>query len=114
MKIRSGLKDVYQNNKNPISPQSLQNFIRMINNENQSQSEPSTHTEDKANQKIVDTLGLGALKMQEQILSELIHDRSSRFKWGFTDLSQVEEGEDLDDNDGSNGENDDGENDENE
>lgn len=86
----------------------------MINNENQSQSEPSTHTEDKANQKIVDTLGLGALKMQEQILSELIHDRSSRFKWGFTDLSQVEEGEDLDDNDGSNGENDDGENDENE
>ena len=74
----------------------------MIKNKTQAPSRPATYTEGNPVQKIVDALGLGALKMQEQILNELIHEKPSRFKWGYTDISPDTAG--LDQNDDDDGE----------
>lgn len=75
----------------------------MITNEAQAHSRSTTYTEDNTVQNIVDPLGLGALKMQEQIHNEIIHDNPSRFKWGCTDLCQYTAVVGQNDDDGEEG-----------
>lgn len=86
MKVRSGLKDVYQNNRHVISPQTMRNFLRMAQ-VHLCDPELSTNTRDLDNNDEVDDIEvLGIEKLFSIVQEEARKNKDSRFLWGSMDL----------------------------
>lgn len=83
MKVRSGLKDIYQNNLHPITKQSLRTFLHMAQvhlcDPTLSHNEPATDNNDE----IDDVYVLGILKLQSIIRDENCKKVPSRFIWAL-------------------------------
>lgn len=86
MKVRSGLKDIYQNNRHVISPQTLQNFLRMAQ-VHLSDPQLSEKTRDMDNNEEVDDIEvLGIEKLFLIVQEEARKHKDSRFMWGTTEV----------------------------
>lgn len=82
MKVRSGLKDIYQNNYHPITEQSMKNFLHMaqIHLCDSEISDNTRSTED--NDEVGDVEALGIQKLKSIIKTEARKKLPSRFIWG--------------------------------
>ena len=83
VRIRSGLKDIYQNNKHPISDQSLSNYLRMCFDNERTLNEVNKNPEKNPDSKVTDIFTSGTEKMVLTLLKELHYDTPSRFRWGM-------------------------------
>lgn len=82
MKLRSGLKDIYQNNGHLISPQTLQNFLRMAQI-HLCDPDLTKNTRDMNNNDEVDDIEvLGIHKLFSIVQEEARKQKDSRFLWG--------------------------------
>lgn len=81
MKVRSGLKDIYQNNLHPISPQSLRTFLQMaqVHLSDPKLSDHNRATDD--NDDVDDVEVLGILKLKAIMRDEHRKHLPSRFIW---------------------------------
>lgn len=86
MKLRSGLKDVYQNNRHAISPQSLKNFLRMarVHLCDPGLCEITRDLDD--NDEVDDIEVLGIEKLFSIVQEEERKNKCSRFQWGSNNL----------------------------
>lgn len=82
MKVRSGLKDVYQNNLHTISPQSLRTFLNMaqVHLSDPEFSEKPRATDD--NEEIEDVEVIGIQKFKSILREESRKKLTSQFIWG--------------------------------
>lgn len=82
MKIRSGLKMVYQNNPHPISPQSLRTFLKMAQVHMCDTSiSDNSHIQDDQSE-VENILVHGIDKFKAIIRAETQKGQTSRFTWG--------------------------------
>lgn len=83
VKIRSGLKDIYQNNKHPISDQSLSNYLQMCYKDAQTLNGGNRNTGKNPYTPITDIFSSGTEKMILSLLKDLHYNTPSRYRWGI-------------------------------
>lgn len=82
MKIRSGLKDIFQNTPHPISPKSLKVFLNMAQ-VHMCDTTISNNTQNLDDNNEVDDIELlGILKLKSILNVEAQMQETSRFTWG--------------------------------